>query len=150
MCRLLSRPSACVKDTMLNLNRPRTRNYPKDVSSPSCGRPSACSDVTICAHSDPMQGKLKQIDRIAVHAICNGSASTPCDQCDSLRKRAALTILRRNHYEEAFAFRDGNNLFCCPSAYRRRAIGLRWFLGSHLRDATRRMRSHLQLHRQYF
>jgi len=37
-------------------------------------------------------------------------------------------------------------LFCCPSEYRTRAIGLRWFLGPRLRDATRRMRSRLQLH----
>jgi hypothetical protein len=34
----------------------------------------------------------------------------------------------------------------CPSEYRTRAIGLRWFLGPRLRDATRRMRSRLQLH----
>lgn len=34
-------------------------------------------------------------------------------------------------------------------AYRKRAIGLRWFLGPGLRDATRRLRSHLQLHCQY-
>jgi hypothetical protein len=41
-------------------------------------------------------------------------------------------------------------LFCCPGEYRTRAIGLRWFLGPRLRDATRRMRSCLQLHRQCF
>src|ERR1700681_20368 len=67
-----------------------------------------------------------------------------------VKKRAVLTMPRRNYYEKAFALRNGNKLFCCPSVYRTRAIGLRWFLGPRLRDATRRMRSCLQLHRQCF
>ena len=58
-------------------------------------------------------------------------------------KEATLTMLWRNYYEETFALRDGNNLFCCPSAYRKRAIGLRWFLGPRLRDAKRNLRFHL-------
>ena len=58
----------------------------------------------------------------------------------------AAGLLRRNQHEKAFALRNGNMLFCCPSEYRTRAIGLRWFLGPRLRDATRRMRSRLQLH----
>src|ERR1700732_5301067 len=72
----------------------------------------------------------------------------PSNRCVSLKKHATLATLWRNYYEKALALRDGNNLFCCPSAYRKRAIGLRWFLGPRLRDATRRMRSCLQLHRQ--
>src|ERR1700674_5140237 len=79
----------------------------------------------------------------------NGSAWTPSNRCVSLKKHATLATLWRNYYEKALALRDGNNLFCCPSAYRKGAIGLRWYLGPRLPDATRRMRSHLQLHRQY-
>jgi hypothetical protein len=72
----------------------------------------------------------------------NGSAWTPSNRCVSLKKHATLATLWRNYYERALALRDGNNnLFCCPSAYRKRAIGLRWFLGPRLRDTTRRMRS---------
>src|ERR1700736_6075793 len=66
------------------------------------------------------------------------------DRCVWSKKRATLTMLRRNYYEKAFALRNGNNLFCCPGAYCTRAIGLRWFLGYRLRNATRRMRSYLQ------
>jgi hypothetical protein len=58
-----------------------------------------------------------------------------------VKKRAVLTMPRRNYYEKGFALRNGNKLFCCPGVYRTRAIGLRWFLGPRVRDATRRMRS---------
>jgi hypothetical protein len=46
------------------------------------------------------------------------------DLCVWSKKRATLTMLRRNYYEKAFALRNGNNLFCRPGAYCTRAIGL--------------------------
>jgi hypothetical protein len=68
----------------------------------------------------------------------------------SKANRNPVCLIRRNWHEEAFSLRRGSMRFCCPDEYCSRAIGLRWFMGPCVRDATRRMRSCLQFYCQCF
>jgi hypothetical protein len=52
--------------------------------------------------------------------------------------------------EDALALDNCNRLLCGLGRCRAGAIRLRWLLGSHVRDATGRVRSHLQLQGQCF
>ena len=96
-----------------------TRGFDRD-------EPSQIADITLRTSSRHSLPDLPATEQSQVGAP--QAAASPFRPFEN-RSRNLVSLKKyanvgRNHYEDAFAPRDGNNLFCCPVAYRKRAIGL--------------------------